>query len=102
MNVALNTTGLVPFTVGSVNLFTSKAFANGLPWDLTGGTVTLNMKDSNGAFYSYPATITGMVAQVSWTVLNVPGRWTRSWTVTDAQGRHQVSRAYTFDVEPAP
>lgn len=102
MNVSLTTTGLVPLVVGSVELMQLQAFNNGIPWDLTGGSVTLNMKAPGGATYSYTATITGMGAQYSWTVLATTGNWTRSWSVTDAQGRHQVSRAIVFDVENAP
>jgi hypothetical protein len=102
-NTALVTTGLVPLTIGSVEKFQHQGFINSLPWDLRGGTVSLNMLDPNGGSYSYPATIQadGTVF-VQWTVIAPVGNWTRAWVVTDANTVHQVSRAIIFSVVQSP
>lgn len=102
MNTGIVTTGILPLIVGSVEVFQLQAFADVLPWNLAGGTVTLNLIDPNGAVYSYPATISGGSVRVTWTVLNVTGTWRRSWTITDSSGVHQVSRPIVFEVQSSP
>ena len=102
MNSALVTTGLMPLTVNSIELFQHQGILNGQVWDLTGGSATLRMADPDGTTYAYACTIASGNAFYTWTVLNVPGTWVRAWDVTDAQGRRQVSRPLVFEVIASP
>ncbi len=60
------------------------------------------MTDPNGGSHSYAGTILGGCGFVTWTVIAPVGNWTRAWSVTDAQGRHQVSRPIVFTVIQSP
>ncbi len=105
MNVRLVTTGLVPLVTGSYEDFVLSPFLNGLPWDLTGGSVQLVIADPAANLFSYSATIVGYGARQTWAVpaaFASPGSWSRAWVITDAQGRHQVSRPIVFEVIGSP
>ena len=112
MNTALTTTGVLPICVGSTEVFQEKAVLNGLEWFIGGGSAVVNMCDSNGNTYVVPATITpdGYSALAPWTVVGSPAAgnlygpwvWVRAWTLQDASGRKQVSRAITFSVVQSP
>jgi hypothetical protein len=101
-NTNLITTGVSPLCVGSVEKFQLQAALDSLPWDLTGGTVTLTFRDPTGVQTVYPASISGGCAFVTWTVIDPPGDWRRTWTVTDAAGIHQVSQPVPFTVIDSP
>ena len=98
MNVGVVTTGLEPLVVGSVETFQHQGFDNRLIWDLTGGSASLKIIDPTGASTTYAATISGGCAFVTWAVAGPVGTWFRQWTVTSADGRHQVSRRIVFEV----
>lgn len=102
MNSALNTTGILPLTVGSVYTFEHQGILNGLGWDLTGGSASLLMTAPDGSAYTYAASISGGNAFYTWTALNIPGTWVLAWSVTDADNRHQVSRPIVFEVMVSP
>ncbi len=106
MNTTLVTTGLQPLTINSTDTFVFQPFANGLLWDLTGGSATVLMTDPNGVKYSYQAVIVGppggATAQLPWTVIGPPGDWRRAWDVTHVSGIRQVTRPYAFEVESSP
>ena len=97
------TTGLTPLTVGSSYLFVGNFFLNGLWWDLTGGTASLEFADPAGSLFGpYPASITGGVPSVTWQAAGLSGTWTRAWVIQDARGRVQVSRPIAFALEGSP
>lgn len=119
MDQGSSTTGTRPFTVGSIEVFqegfnpTTGQYTltlNGQPWNLAGGSATLNFMDPNGNMTSYAATITngGLTASVTWTVpaptpsLNTLGPWARSWKFIDATGITQVSQPLQFAVIASP
>jgi hypothetical protein len=120
LNTSLTTTGVVPICVGSIEQFQEKATLNGLEWFIGGGSAQVNMTDSNGNSYTLAAIITpdGYSAiTVPWTVVGSPSSgatppnnnnlygpwtWVRSWTLTDAQGRKQISRPIVFTVLQSP
>ncbi len=101
MNLRLVTTGLVPLTIGSDEVFQLQGILDQLPWDLTAGTVDLVLSDPTGALTTISATITGRGAQAAWTVAAPAGRWLRTWHIQDASGLTQVAQAIPFDVVAA-
>jgi hypothetical protein len=102
MNLGVVTTGLVPLSVGSVELFQLQPYLNGLPWSMQGATVNLLFRDPSGNQTSSSAVITAGSATVSWTVPSTPGSWFRSWQITDANGVHQLSQPITFNIGTSP
>ena len=106
MNTQLVTTGLKPLTINSNDTILFQPFANGVIWDLTGGSATLRMVDPNGMVYAYPASIVGPagagIASYPWTVIAPPGDWRRAWDVTNAQGIRQVTLPLAFEVVASP
>lgn len=98
------TTGLSPLTVGSLYTFELAAYLNHLPWDLTGGACTLTLKDPTGATTTLAGTGLdgGCKAASAWAAPDLPGTWTRSWSLTDAAGLKQVQPAVAFAVAEAP
>jgi len=102
VNTSLVTTGLVPLVISSVETFQLSSFLNGLPWDLTGGSVTIYFLDPAGVATNFPATIVGPGATYNWMVISPPGTWTRAWLVIDALGRKQKSRPIVFTVTQSP
>jgi hypothetical protein len=96
------TTSPVPLTVGSDELFQLVAFKDGVPWDLTGGAVTLKLQDPTGAVTSVSGTVSASGATAPWTVTAPAGTWLRAWHVLDAAGVHQVSRPIAFIVTDTP
>lgn len=98
VNNSLVTTGLIPLTINSQEVFELQAVLNGLPWDLTGGTVVLRLVDPSLVVTDVPATISGGAAQAGWAVASPAGTWRRVWDVTDVDGRRQVSRPVMFAV----
>lgn len=102
MNVTTTTTGQNPLVVGSMETFIFSGYLNGQPWDLTGGSATLNMVDPNGTTHAYTVTLTGDRVRYTWTVLNVPGDWTRAWALIDASGITEVTPPYPFTVISSP
>jgi hypothetical protein len=101
MNTTLVTTGLRPLTIGSTETFEGSDFIDGIFWDLTGGSATLTLLGPNSTTILLTATITAGVPLATWTVSNPPGDWTRTWTLTDATGRVQVSNKIAFTVVDA-
>lgn len=102
MNATLNTTGLTPLVVGSVEKFQLQAFTNNLPWDLTGGTVNLLVADPSGTVTTYPATIAGGGAYYNFTIVGPAGSWARAWSCVDSSGIKQISRPIPFNVVTSP
>jgi hypothetical protein len=103
MQVGLVTTGLAPLCIGSVETFVHLGYLNGLAWNLTGGSASLLMTDSQGNQYTYPSTIgADGVARVVWTVAAPAGQWVRAWKATDSTGLTQVSKSITFVVASSP
>jgi hypothetical protein len=102
MNTRLVTTGLVPLIIGSQETFQLKPLLNGLPWDLTGGTVTLILLDPTGAQTTISGTIAGRGATAPWTVTGPVGNWTRCWHVSDGSGLVQYSQPLVFTVSSSP
>ncbi len=101
MNIKQVTTGLVPLAIGSDEVFQLQGILDALPWDLTGGTVSVVLSDPTGALTTIAATILGRGAQASWTVVAPVGRWSRTWQIEDSTGLHQVSLPIPFDVVSA-
>jgi hypothetical protein len=102
MNVTATTTGQNPLVVGSMETFVFSGFLNGQPWDLTGGTATLNMVDANGGTHAYSVPITGDKVRYTWTVIAPAGSWRRSWTLVDVNGLTEVTPPYPFTVITSP
>jgi hypothetical protein len=104
MNTQLTTTGLLPLTIGSSEVFEASADLNAIPWSLLGGTVTLKLVDPNGNVTTLSAAVgpTGYSASASWTVAGPAGIWVRAWTLVDSSGRVQVSRQIVFSVISSP
>jgi hypothetical protein len=102
MNTKLTTTGLVPLVATSIETFQLSSFLNELPWDLTGGTVTLFFLDPAGNLTSVMAAVVGTGAVVVWTVPATPGTWSRAWLVVDSIGRTQKSLPIVFTVTNSP
>lgn len=99
----LVTTGIAPYAVGTVLTFQGAFFLNHVYWDLTGGAVTLEVVDPSGNVTGpLAATISGGSPSVTYTVAAPGGQWYRKWTITDAQGRHQVSPPEAFSVDASP
>jgi len=96
-------TGVRPLIVGSIEPFQAQPYYGDLPWDITGGSALLHIKDPTGAVQTYTATIlTGGSVRYPWTVANPVGDWTRAWDLTDAQGRHQITPPIFFTVATSP
>ena len=102
MNPTYATTGDIPLCIGSTEKFVVQAYANGLPWDLTGGSVQLLLADAAGNLTTINATIAGQGAYANWTVAAPAGRWTRAWKVEDAAGVIQYSVPKVFTVISSP
>ena len=114
MNLGTTTTGLVPLTIGSIEEFQLDPWLNALPWNLAGGTVQLLLTDPNGTKYTVNASIVtgGYGATATWTVIGpatvddngvrLANPWRRAWSVVDALGRTQISRAIAFEVVNSP
>ncbi len=102
MQTALITTGLIPLTVGSTQLFEAAPFLDGLPWDLSGGSASLILADPTGALTTIPATIIGFGCTAAWTVAAPIGTWVRAWRLTSADGITQYSEPITFGVISSP
>lgn len=103
-NTNLVTTGITPYTVGSVERFQLQAFRNGLPWPLqaNGATVTLLVKDPDGTVTTYNPTVVGTGAYYDWTVPDDPvGDFTRAWRIVDG-ATVQVSRPIAFSTVESP
>jgi hypothetical protein len=97
--VTLETGSNIPFEVHAT-------LDTGLPWNLTGATVTLTFRRPDGTRFTRLATVTdgpgGVARYVSTTAeLDVPGYWCRQWTVTDALGTTDNSAPVWFNVEAA-
>lgn len=75
-------------TVGSQYRFQAALKKNGLVWDLTGATVTLEFKRPDGTTFSRSASLLNATAGVVYydsavADLDVAGTtWTRAWKVT--------------------
>jgi len=106
VNSGLVSTGVTPIAVGSVETFKLQAYNNGLPVDLTGGTVSLKLRDPLGNVTTVSATISGGIATATWTVTAVAGQdgianWTRCWVVSGG-GITQTSRPIGFATTTSP
>ena len=79
-------------TVGSTFLFVHVAYKDGLIWDLSSATVTLSLRDPNGAIVVNSATIlsgpaglvqyVGVVGDITMTDQG-QRKWARRWNITD-------------------
>jgi len=92
-------------TVGSTYEFTLIANKDGVPWDLTGATLTLYLHDPNGVVSAKSASL-GSSANVAvydslTSDLYVAGTWTRTWRVQH-NGLDVKSRPKIFEVLQAP
>lgn len=100
MNNYLVTTGVKPLMVGSVEVFQVQPWLGAQPWNLTGGSATLLLRDPDQNLYTIPAAVnSGGGATAQWTVANVPGDWIRAWMLADATGRSQTSNPIVFSVQ---
>jgi hypothetical protein len=92
-----------PIVVGNEVDFTLYARKDGEDWTLTGGTVTLYLRDPDGNVSSYNATISGTTAhyQADDTVLDEAGDWRRKWRAT-VGGITLTSDWIEFSVEEGP
>jgi hypothetical protein len=102
MNTAQVTTGLIPLTIGSTQTFQCDPLLNGLPWDLSNGSALLILADPSGNETIITATVIGVGATASWTVVGPAGTWVRAWQLTDSTGLIQVSQPIPFAVVSSP
>lgn len=101
--VSLTSTGQTPYAAGSVQRFQASPWLNGLYWDVSGGSVTLTIKDPTGTTYGpFAATVSGGQVYYDFVVLPPAGEWVRTWTLVDALGRKQVSNDIAFRVAVTP
>jgi hypothetical protein len=96
------TTGLTPLTLGSVKTFQLNPFLNGLPWNLTGGSATLDLRDPNGTLYQYAGQIVNGGAQATLSIFAPAGNWTFAWDCTDGTGIREISLPIEFVVQASP
>ncbi len=97
MNTGIVTTGLQALITGSDEVFLLNAVANGLFWNLAGGSAILQFTGPFNVGVAVTATITDGVARAAWRVLGA-GTWFRQWIVQDATGIRQISQHITFEV----
>jgi hypothetical protein len=114
VNLSITTTGLVPWTIGSVEQIVFSPFLGNLPWNLAGGSATLLVVDPNGVQSSYPMAVqaNGYGASVAYTVVGPANvftngdpplpPWRLAFLAVDASGRTQKSRAFAFNVLSSP
>jgi hypothetical protein len=96
------TTAPTQLALGSIEVFQPNPTLVGIPWDLTGGSGVLQLRDPTGALHTIIGTIAGNVIQAPWQVASPAGRWSRAWTLSDVHGIVQVSRPIAFDVVVSP
>jgi len=101
INTQIVTTGAERLTVGSSYIFELQAKKNGIPWDLTGGSVTLNFTDPKFVATSVGASISGSTATANWSAPDNVGEWLRSWSIS-AGGITQNSDGIAFLVTKMP
>ena len=102
MNSSLVTTGIIPYTVGSVERFQLAPTLHGLPWALASATLLLTAPDGTG--YSLAATVAsgGYEIYRDWTVIGPVGTWVRAWQVVGLNAVLQTSRPITMEVITSP
>lgn len=88
-----------PLVIGDTIDFTATVKKDGATWDITGGTVTLQLKDPTGTVTDYSATGGSGTASYSGdgTELDVSGTWRRRWEVVKS-GITVKSRWILFSV----
>jgi hypothetical protein len=102
-NTQVVTTGVQPLVIGSNEPLQQQAFLGGLPWNLTGGSAQLLLRDPNGTEHTYTASINaGGNAYYNWTAIGPAGGWTRAWSCTDASGFTQITPPIYFEVVASP
>lgn len=96
-----------PLVVGSQYRFLGTITKNREVWNLTGATVLLYFKRSDGTSFSQSATaVNASSAQFKYenstSDLNMEGQWTRYWHIVDSSGGVYKTVPIQFTVVAAP
>ena len=98
-----------PVVVGDNVTFALQAKKSGVLWDITGGTVTLYLRNAAGTWLAAitASLVDPATGQAQYQVdnsavtLSAAGTWRRQWKVT-AGGVTLWSRQYEFEIYPGP